>query len=437
MPAEWSLSGRLRRTRLLRGLPPEALVVAVIAFCVALGFGIAAPAIPLYASSFGVSALLASAVISVFALMRLVASPGAGAAIDRIGERRVLTSGLLIVSVSSFLAALAQNYGQLIVLRGLGGIGSAMFTVSAMALLLRLVRPDQRGRAAGAFQAGFLIGGVLGPAVGGAVIGLSVRAPLLVYAITLLLAAAVAWRRLPQHGAQPPQPEEPAQPAQPEEPEEPGEPVAPAAPVDEPPPTFWAALRTSPFRAALAANLTNGFVTFGLRMSLVPLFLVEGLGESESWAGLAFLVAALVNVAVLTPGSRMADRRGRRPAMMVGAATTCLGMVALAFAGAGWSALLAMAILGASGAFMGSAPAATAGDVAGSRGKGSIFAGFQMTADFGAIVGPLAAGLLADALGFTWAFLAGAAVAALALLLAAGMSETLPQSKRSTPSVPR
>jgi MFS family permease len=48
-----------------------------------------------------------------------------------------------------------------------------------------------------------------------------------------------------------------------------------------------------------------------------------------------------------------------------------------------------------------------------------------MTADFGAIVGPLAAGLLADALGYEAAFLTGAAVAAAAFLLAVLMRETL------------
>lgn len=383
--------------------------MASIAFCVALGFGIAAPALPLYASSFGVSALLASAVISVFALMRFVASPGAGAAVGRIGERRVLTSGLLIVAVSSLLAALAQNYVQLLVLRGLGGIGSAMFTVSAMALLLRVVAPDQRGRAAGSFQAGFLLGGVLGPAVGGAVVGLSLRAPFLVYAATLLLAAAVSWRKLPGQVSPVAAPGSAGSPG----------PAAGAAP------SFRSALRTSAFRAALAANLTNGFVTFGLRMSLVPLFLVGGLGLSDSWAGVAFLIAAVTNVLVLTPASRMSDHRGRRPAMIAGALTTCFGMLGLALAGAGWAALAAMAVLGAGSAFLGSAPAATAGDIAGHGGKGSIIAGFQMTADFGAIVGPLLAGFLADALGFSWAFLAGAAVAGAALLLAARMQETL------------
>jgi MFS family permease len=181
----------------------------------------------------------------------------------------------------------------------------------------------------------------------------------------------------------------------------------------------------SAYRAALAANLTNGFVTFGLRMSLVPLFIVEALHQSETWVGIAFLVAAVANVVVLTPGSRMSDRAGRRPAMLVGTIATAVGMLALALAGATAVVLVAMAVLGAASAFMGSAPAATAGDIAGSGGRGSIIAGFQMTADFGAIVGPLVAGALVDALGFTAAFLAGAAVALFAAMLAWAMRETL------------
>ena len=55
--------------------------------------------------------------------------------------------------------------------------------------LLRVVDSDQRGRASGAFQGGFLLGGVAGPAVGGLVVAWSIRAPFFVYAATLLLAA--------------------------------------------------------------------------------------------------------------------------------------------------------------------------------------------------------------------------------------------------------
>jgi len=151
----------LRRTPLLAGLPREVAVVTAVAFCVALGFGILIPVLPVFARTFDISALEASAVVSVFALVRFVTSPLAGGMVDRFGERSVMTSGLLIVSASSFAAGFSQTYSQLLMLRGVGGLGSSMFTVSAMALLLRVVSTEQRGRASGAFQGGFIIGKLL------------------------------------------------------------------------------------------------------------------------------------------------------------------------------------------------------------------------------------------------------------------------------------
>lgn len=419
---------RAGRTPLLAGMPKEVAVLAAIAFCVALGFGIVAPVIPIYAQSFGVTAFLASAVISVFALMRFVSSPLAGKLVDRLGERHVLTAGLLIVAVSSVLAGLAQDYVQLIVLRGVGGVGSSMFTVSAMALLLKVVQADQRGRAAGAFQAGFLLGGVAGPAVGGLVVALSIRAPFFVYAVTLGAAALVSWRMLPAEPAGRPIEAEPPHPAT--DPDE--ESVAPLeeairekGPDIDSAPTLAEALRNRAYQAALAANLTNGFVTFGLRSSLVPLFVIEGLRSDATLSGIGFLVAAATQAILLLPAGRLADQRGRRPALLLGTSLTLVGMAALAFTSAPPMFLIAMGISGLAAAFMGSAPAAVAGDVVGAGGRGTVIAVFQMTSDLGAILGPLIAGLLADRLGYGPAFEVGVAVAAFALVMAALMPETL------------
>ncbi len=417
---------RARASPLLRGLPREVAVLAAIAFCVALGFGIVAPAIPIYAVSFGVSAFLAGAVVSVFALMRFVSSPGAGALVDRMGERRVLTSGLVIVGVSSVFAGLAQDYTQLLVLRGVGGIGSSMFTVSAMALTLKVVEPGQRGRSAGAFQAGFLLGGVAGPAVGGAVVAVSIRAPFFVYAAALALAAWVAWRQLPADiGDEATEGSAASPPGADGAGRVDDSAAAVASGSSDDPPRLGQALRNRAYLAALAANLTNGFVTFGLRSSLVPLFVVTGLGGGPSLSGIGFLVAAATQALLLLPAGRLADNRGRRPAMLIGAGLTVTGMAALALSGGTWPFLLAMAVSGLAAAFMGSAPAAAVGDVVGRSGRGIVIAVFQMVSDFGAIVGPLLAGLLADTLGFGPAFAVGAAVALLALILAAAMPETL------------
>ena len=68
--------GWARRTPYLADLPRDVAVLSFVAFAVALGYGIAAPALPVYARTFGVSAFVASTVISGFALMRLLSAGG-------------------------------------------------------------------------------------------------------------------------------------------------------------------------------------------------------------------------------------------------------------------------------------------------------------------------------------------------------------------------
>jgi len=408
-------------------LPREVGVLAAIAFCVALGFGIVAPALPVFARTFGVSAFLAAAVISVFAFMRLLTAPVAGGLVNRIGERVVLSAGLVIVAVSSLLAGFSQTYTQLLLLRGVGGIGSAMFTVSAMALLLRTAGPNQRGRASSAFQAGFLFGGIAGPAVGGIVVGISIRAPFFVYAATLAVAAVVAivFLRSPEQISA----EQEAQRRQ----EQPGE-SEPA--IDDAGAeagnkesstdhvTLLSALRNGAYRAALMANLVNGFVTFGIRTSLVPLFVVESLMRGPGLAGVGFLVAAAAQGIALVFAGRITDERGRKPALTIGIATTLVGVLLLTLANDPVLFVVAMGVTGVGTAFLGSAPAAIVGDVMGKQRGGTVVAAFQMIADVGAIAGPLIAGLIVDQLGYHWAFATAVVVCAFALLVAVTMPET-------------
>lgn len=415
------LGGAIRRTPLLKGLPKEVAVLSAVAFCVAIGFGILAPALPIFAKTFDVSALQASAVISVFALMRFVFAPVAGVLVDRLGERIVLTSGLFIVATSSAIAGFSQTYLQLVAFRGIGGIGSCMFTVSALALLLRVVDSNQRGRAASAFQGGFLLGGVAGPAVGGIVVAISIRAPFFVYAASLFAAAFVTLIFLTR--ARLHEREEEVSHGQSNKLEE-----------------LRTALRDKAYQAALGTNLISGFVTFGLRSSVVPLFVVEGLQRGASWSGFGFLAAAAVQALVLLPAGRMADTQGRRKALLFGTIATAIGMVFLTLAdaavnGLGQAAMLgtilflvSMAIQGFGAAFLGSAPSAVIGDVMGGKKGGIVVATFQMMSDAGAILGPLAAGLLVDLFDFDWAFAFGAVLAILPILLVIRMPETLKRS---------
>ena len=390
------------------GLPSEVPTVTLVAFCVALGFGIVVPVVPVFASSFGVSTFWASTVISVFAFMRLVSASPAGWLINRVGERRVLWSGLGIVAVSSALAGLSQSFDQFLVLRGFGGIGSAMFTVSAMSVLLRTVSPEQRGRAASTYQSGFLLGGLAGPAVGGLVVGLSIRAPFFVYALTLTAASCVAYFGLPRH--------EKAKTAVEKT-------VAPTS--DEPPLTVSQALRMRPYMTALTVNLATGMAVWGLRSSLLPIFVTQMLHKDLKFASAGFLISSVTQAALLLRVGRMIDSQGRKLPLIIGSSTLCVSMLMLILdtSSAGYFAV--MFLLGISSAFLGPTPAAVVGDVVGARGSGRVVALFQMTSDFGMIVGPLLAGYLKDATGgFTWSFGMGLGIAVVAALMSLVTTET-------------
>lgn len=384
-------------------LPPEVAVLAAVAFSVALGFGIVAPAIPLFATQFGVSNAAAGAVISVFALVRFASAPVAGRVVNRYGERVVLATGIGIVGVSSLLAGLSRSYVQLLVLRGVGGFGSAMFTVSSFALLLRVIAPDQRGRATGVYQTGFLLGGIVGPAFGGPLTAWSLRAPFFAYAGTLLVAGAVATVFLARTALR--------------------EHVLVAGTAAHAPTTLGTALRSSAYRAAVANNFAVGWAVFGVRASLVPLFVVQGLHLGPSWTGAGLVVSAVAQGLVLVPAGRLVDTRGRRPFLRVGAGLALAAGVAMALAGGAAAFLAAMALYGIGSALLGVSTAAVVGDVIGGRG-GTPVAAFQMASDAGTFIGPLVAGLLADAASFQVAFLVTAAVSGLAFVATVVMPET-------------
>ena len=388
----------------LRGLPRETFVLALVAFCVALGFGIVVPAVPLFARELGVGATGAGAVVSAFALMRLLSGLAAGRLVDRVGERVALQAGLAVVAVSSALAGLSQSFPQLLVLRGVGGIGSAVFTIASTSLLLRVASAAQRGRTQSVYRGGFLLGGIVGPAFGGAVVSLSVRAPFFVYAGTLVLAAVAAATLLPRELPAAPPTEVAAGVG-----EDDG---VPSGVVPEPPHTpLRTALANPTYQAALAGNFAVGFSVLGVRSTVVPLLVVGGLQLDAGWVGAAFTLAAVVQGVLQLPAGRFVDEVGRVPALVLGGLVAALALAALAAATGPVTLLLATAVFAAGAALLGVAPAAMVGDAVQGRG-GTAVAVWQMASDLGSVVGPLVAGVLIDTGSYATALLVSAAVVA-------------------------
>jgi EmrB/QacA subfamily drug resistance transporter len=87
---------------------------------------------------------------------------------DLLGRRRVFISGLMIVAVASLLAGFASNEGQLIAARAAQGLGAAIISPSALSIVTTTFRDGaERNKALGAWGAVAGAGGAAGVLLGG------------------------------------------------------------------------------------------------------------------------------------------------------------------------------------------------------------------------------------------------------------------------------
>lgn len=391
------------------GMPKDIWVLSIISFFVSIGFGIIGPAIPLLAKQFGVGAFMAGLAISAFAAFRLLSALGCGALVGRLGERTVLAAGLIVQATTSILAGLAPTFELLVTFRAIGGIGSAAFSISSMMLLLRLAPEDKRGRAMSIYQGGGIMGSIAGPAIGGVLAEITPRLPLLVYGAFLLLAAAVGLAKLTPLATH-----ESARIEEALQAEDVEDNIAVTKPVAASDGRAQVPLGPA-YLACLLANFAAGWVFYGMRNSLLPLFIIDDLGKSAAWTGLAFFLAAIVQGLALLRAGWVADIFGRKLALVLGLGIGLGSLVVIAMPISALVFLLPMMTFGIAAAFMATAPAALLGDIAHGR-NGKIIAIFSMMSDFGAIVGPVVSGVVADQHSFAAAFMLSAGVILLALI---------------------
>ena len=382
-------------------LPREVSILVAASFFVAIGFGIVMPAIPVFAKSFGVNNAAIGLMVSAFAITRFCSGLISGTLVDKFGERAVFSSGVFMVSLFTFLAGLAQNYHQLLLFRAAGGLGSSMFSVAAGSVIMRSVDDNHRGRAQSVYQGAFLLGGIAGPAIGGLLSAISLRAPFFVYSILLLCSGVVAFFFLKGDKIG----------------------VKVSTSDSDESTSIAEALRMKPYVIALVLTFISTWVTFGLRASILPIFVTEDLHSTTAVVGYGLAISAVMQGIFLLRAGRFSDAKGRKASAVIGANVVFVGVLLLTFSTHVWMFLLSMIIMGLGGSFLTTTPASIVGDVI--RGKGGKVIGiFQMAGDAGMMVGPIIIGAISDVYSYRAAFGFSAAIFIVVLVLVYQIPET-------------
>jgi len=257
----------------------------------------------LLAVAYGASAREIGAVMATFGVLSLAVSPAIGPIAKRLGLRRTMTAGDLVLAVSAIGFMFVQSAGPFAaLLRGLQGIAWALCFGAGMALCAEVAPPARLGQALGIFGAASLGMNAVAPVIAEPIAAHFGARPVFALAAAAALVGARLCRRLPADT---------------------GDKRPPAPAPSEPRPDGWSAVRE---RAPVFVVLGVGALAAGSMFTFVaPFALSRGVGAVGRFFA-AYTLAALASRFAL---ARFADRTGHRPVALTGGVGYGLAVIAM------------------------------------------------------------------------------------------------------------
>jgi MFS family permease len=389
---------RLGRRPFLRGSP-----LVVVSACVAsiqMSWSLVVPVLPIYARMFGLGAAQLGLVLGVFGVGRVLVNIPAGLLADRLDRRWLLLASMLGVVATQVLTGLAPGYWVLLGLRLATGVAGGVAITSGMSLLADLTTVANRGRDMATLQAFQLIGGSLGPVVGGFLAVLfGPRLPFLVSGVAAVGIAVWARHVLAQA----------VRPA--------SERVEAGQRVERQPDRRRAAWFTRDVAGVCALGFSVFFHRFGGMQALVPMIAYGAVGISVAHLGLILGGITVCNVLVVRFAGGLSDRIGRRRVILPAMAVVTLGCAGLAPAHSVLAFVAATLVTGVAAGFSGPTPAAYLADVVAPQSRGTAVGVYRTFGDLGTILGPILLGVTAQIWGYGGAALVLAAIVAVTTLM--------------------
>lgn len=394
-------------------LPREVQLLQAGGLLNAFGNGLVLPFLLIYLhNEQGIGLGVAGLVLATNAGVSLVAGPVAGALVDRVGAKTMLTIalGFLMAGFGGYAFVESPLHGFLA--SAVTGIGNGAFWPAQSTLLAGLATRAQRTATFAMQRVVMNLGIGLGGVTGGFVAAESFRALFLLDALTFIGYAAIL--TLFVH--------EPAS----------------AEPKGERPGSYRTVLRHRVFMALMGLNAV--YIGAGIaQIEILPAFAKNEAGISERGIGWLFFVNTITIVLLQLPASKLAEGRRRVPLLAAVGAVSALAWLLVPAAGiwlsgAGAFALLALAVsvFAVGEVLHGAAQPALVVDLADRRLLGRYMAISALSWQVGFTVGPAAGGaLLATTPTGLWLAMGAALVGMSVLTLR--LERSLPDDVRRTP----
>jgi len=370
------------------------LTIFIVCTIDVLGFGVIVPLVPYMADRFGAAPWVTTSILGSYSLCQLIAAPLWGKLSDRYGRRRILASSMAGACLSYLVLAFAPNLAWLLLARMLSGFMAGNIS-AAMAYAADVSAPEQRARALGTVGAAIALGFMIGPALGGVLVGNDVRAasfmlPAMVSAglsvVALLLVALLL--RESQTAAERAANRSAASPS-----------------------TVARTLRARPaLRWLVLAGILVTFSQATLE-SIVALWGLRRFGIGPRTVGYLLFGLAMITVAMQGGLVRvLAPRFGEHRLALGGIAAYVIGLALIGIAPGLGVAVAGMALCGVgSGAFSPSV-SALASRQAGAGNRGIVMGTYQSGTSLARVLGPFSSGVIFGRLGAGAPFLVGALV---------------------------
>ena len=379
----------------------------------AFGNGLVLPFLLIYLhNEQGIGLGVAGLVLATNAGVSLVSGPIAGALVDRVGGRVMLTAALGFLALGFGAYAFVEHPWQGFLASAVTGIGNGAFWPSQSTLLTGLTTREQRPATFGMQRVVMNLGIGLGGVAGGFIATESFRALFVLDALTFVAYAFVLNAFVP-------------------EPARHGERAARTG-------SYRTVFRHKVFMALMVLN--SLYIGAGIsQLEILPAFAKNEAGVSERGIGWLFFVNTIVIVLLQLPITRLAADRRRIPIFVLigiisAAAWLLVPVAGLWLSGAAAFALLAVAVsvFAVGECLQGAVQPTLVVDLADPRLIGRYMATSALSWQVGFTIGPALGGaLLAATPSGLW--LVSASVCLAGGLAALAIERGLPESQRRTP----